>query len=241
MATYVFIHGAWHGAWCWEKITPLLEKAGHTVYAIDLPGHGSDQTPISQVSLKSYTDKVCSILDDAEEPVYLVGHSMGGIVISQSAEYRSEKVKALIYVTAFLLRDGEAMTDIIPTDIEAQVAPNMILFEKEGYATLREDSLKHVFYGCCDDADVEKAKSLLNPQALNVLSTKLSLTEERFGSVPKYYIECLRDNAITIQCQRAMYSANPCEHVYTLDTDHSPFYSKPNELASILQSIHENH
>jgi pimeloyl-ACP methyl ester carboxylesterase len=102
MAAYVFIHGAWHGAWCWEKVTPLLEKAGHTVYAIDLPGHGSDQTPISQVSLKSYTDKVCSILDDAEESVYLVGHSMGGIVVSQSAEYRSEKVKALIYVSAFL-------------------------------------------------------------------------------------------------------------------------------------------
>lgn len=80
----------------------------------------------------------------------------------------------------------------------------MIVFEKEGVATLREDSLKHVFYECCDDADVEKAKSLLNPQALNVLSTKLSLTEERFGSVPKYYIECLRDKAITIQCQWVM-------------------------------------
>lgn len=104
-------------------------------------------------------------------------------------------------------------------------------------STIREDSLKEVFYGCCDDEVVEKAKSRLTPQALSALSTKLGLTEEKFGRIPKYYIESLQDYAITIQCQRQMVTATPCDDVYTIDTDHSPFYSTPDELASKLLLI----
>lgn len=239
MSTYVLVHGAWHGAWCWEKIVPLLEQKGHTVHAIDLPGHGSDQTPVSQISLKSYTDKICSVIDEADEPVILVGHSMGGMVITQSAEYRPEQIKALVYVTAFLIRDGESMVDVIQTDAGALVASNMIVSSDGSYATVNEAKIKEIFYGCSEHADAERAKSLLNAQALEVLATKLSLTDERFGQVPRYYIECLRDQAITNWCQKNMYAATPCESVYTLDTDHSPFYSTPQELATILLEIEQ--
>jgi pimeloyl-ACP methyl ester carboxylesterase len=79
MSTYVLIHGAWHGAWCWGKVVPLLQEKGHRVYTIDLPSHGADQTPVAQVSLKAYTDRVCEVLDGLDEPAILVGHSMGGI------------------------------------------------------------------------------------------------------------------------------------------------------------------
>ncbi|OLN22439.1 hypothetical protein BTO30_08990 [Domibacillus antri] len=241
MAAYVLIHGAWHGAWCWEKVVPLLEQEGHTVHTADLPSHGSDPTPISQVSLKRYTDKVCAVIDEAEEPVILVGHSMGGIAISQSAEYRSEKIKSLVYVTAFLLRDNESMVDVIQTDHEALVARNMNVNEEAGFAAMNEENLRDVFYGCCADQDIAKAKTLLTPQALNVLSTKLNLTKDHFGKIPKYYIECLRDQAITHWCQKKMYTAAPCEEIFTLDTDHSPFYSTPEELVSILLKIDQHH
>jgi pimeloyl-ACP methyl ester carboxylesterase len=104
MSTYVLIHGAWHGGWCWDKVVPLLEKAGHKVQAPDLPSHGKDKTSYRTVSLQAYADSVCGILDTQSDRVVLVGHSMGGIVISQAAEYRPEKVDTLVYLTAFLLR-----------------------------------------------------------------------------------------------------------------------------------------
>jgi pimeloyl-ACP methyl ester carboxylesterase len=78
MSTYVLIHGAYQGAWCWKKIIPLIEKEGHKVVAPDLPGHGENKRPIAQINLQTYTDRLCEILDEQPDPVILVGHSLGG-------------------------------------------------------------------------------------------------------------------------------------------------------------------
>ena len=87
MATYVLVHGAWHGAWCWNKVAPLLEAKGHTVVAPDLPGHGDDDTPRAGVTLESYAKKVADVVSAQDEKVILVGHSMGGIAITAGAEW----------------------------------------------------------------------------------------------------------------------------------------------------------
>lgn len=91
MSTYVLIHGFWHGAWCWHKITPRLEKAGHKVIVPDMPGHGRDWTPPGQVTMRDYVDTITGTLDAEEEPVTLVAHSRNGIVASQAAEERPGK------------------------------------------------------------------------------------------------------------------------------------------------------
>jgi len=100
------IHGAWHGGWCWEKLIPKLERNGHTVVARDLPGLCSDRTPAAEITLKAYTDAVCEALANEAEPAVVVGHSMGGVVIGEAAEGIPEKVKSLMYVTAYLLAPG---------------------------------------------------------------------------------------------------------------------------------------
>ena len=100
MAIYVLIHGACHGSWCWDNVVPLLQKKGHLVEAPDLPGHGKDKTPIQEVTLQSCVDKVCSVIEAQSEPVILVGHSMGGIILSQVAEQIPDKIKTLVYLTA---------------------------------------------------------------------------------------------------------------------------------------------
>jgi pimeloyl-ACP methyl ester carboxylesterase len=97
------IHGAWHGRWCWEKLIPKLERNGHTVVARDLPGLGSDRTPAAEITLQAYVDAVCGQLAKEAEPAVVVGHRMGGVVISEVAERIPEKVKALVYLTAYLL------------------------------------------------------------------------------------------------------------------------------------------
>lgn len=237
MATYVLIHGAWHGAWCWQKVVRLLEQEGHKAVAPDLPGHGDDKAPIPRISLQAYADRVCAILDSQSEPVVLVGHSMGGIVISQAAEYRPEKIRTLVYLAAFLLRNGETLLQVAQEDREALVLPNLILAEDQSYATVREDALKEVFYADCSDEDVARAKSHLVPQATAPFVTPVRTTAENFGLVPRVYIECLGDKAISPAAQKKMYSALPCQKVISMDTSHSPFFSAPKELVAHLTSL----
>ena len=237
MGTYVLIHGAWHGAWCWKKVIPLLEKEGHKVVAPDLPGHGKDKRPIADITLQAYTDRVCQILDEQSDPVVLVGHSMGGVVITQTAEYRPEKISKLVYVTAFLLQNGEFLLQHAEPDTEALVLPNLIMSEDQSYANVKQEALKEVFYADCSDEDVEFAKSRLVPQAAAPFAAPVSTTEENFGRVPRVYITCLRDKAISPSIQEKLYKALPCEKVISMDTSHSPFFSAPEELAKHLLSV----
>ena len=118
MTTFVLVHGASHGSWCWDKVVPLLVAQGHEAIAVDLPGntYGELDIPAGQVTLKSYTDHVCEVLDELDEPAILVGHSLGGLTITQSAEYRPDKIKTLVYLTALLLGNGEAMRPVESRD-----------------------------------------------------------------------------------------------------------------------------
>src|SRR5215510_82089 len=84
--TYILIHGAWHGAWCWYKVVPVMKKKGCKVVAIDLPGHGKDTTNPEQVTFKMYVERVKQVANNIPGQVILVGHSMAGTVISQAAE-----------------------------------------------------------------------------------------------------------------------------------------------------------
>ncbi len=237
MSTYVLIHGAWHGGWCWDKVVPLLEKDGHKVEAPDLPGHGNDKTPIPEISLQAYANRVCEILDGQSEPVILVGHSMGGVVITQAAEYRPDKIKKLVYLTAFLLQNGEFLLQYGEPDKDALVLPNLIMAEDQSYATVKEDALKEAFYGDCSDEDVMRAKSLLVPQAAAPLATPVNTTPDNFGRVPRIYISCNRDRAISPSIQEKMLNNLPCEKVMKMDTSHSPFFSAHEELVGHLLSL----
>lgn len=236
MSTYLLVHGSWHGAWCWYKIVPILEETGHTVIAIDLPSLGMDRTPISEVTLELWAQSVCDVLDAQNTPSILVGHSRGGIVISQAAEQRPEKVEKLIYLTAFLLRDGEALTDVQGLENTA-LSKAMIFSENNVSATLDKSAVKNALYGECPEEDVALARLLLAPEANKPLSTPIHITDEKYGRVPRYYIECLRDKALLPAVQKNMYTALPCKKVQSIDTDHSPFFSRPEELVACLLEL----
>ena len=235
MSTFVLVHGAWHGAWCWEKVVPLLEDAGHTVVAPDLPGHGEDGTPPSELSMQSYADRVVAAVDEQPEPVVLVGHSMGGIVVSLVAEARPEKMKRLVYLTGFLLEDGKTLISVAETDGEAIVLPNLV--PNEDGSAFSVNNLKDVFYGDCSDGDVEQAKLRLVPEPAFAFATPVAVTEGNFGRVPRAYIECVQDRAIGISAQRGMHERLRCETVISMETSHSPFLSRPEELAGHLVSL----
>lgn len=226
MSTFVLVHGAWHGSWCWEKIVPLLEEAGHEVVALDLPGHGSDGTPVSDVTLAAYAERVAGVLDGQSGPVVLVGHSMGGLVISEAAERRPEKIDMLVYLTGFLLPSGQTLLETAQTDEESIVSPNADVDEEKGIITVREDKAKDVFYGDCSEEEVERAVERLIPQALAPFVTPVSVSDENFGRV---YVECLRDRAIGPATQKRMYTELPCEEVVSI--------SSPEDMVGHLDSF----
>ena len=237
MSVFVLIHGAEHGGWAWDKVTPLLKKEGHSVEAPDLPGHGKDKTPITEITLKAWTDRVCQVLDAQSEPVILAGHSMGGVVITQTAEYRPEKIKKLVYISAVLPQNGESGLSVMEGDPEGLVAPNLEMAEDQSYVKVNLEAVKEVFYHDCSDEDVEHAKQLLVRQAVTPLATPVETTPKNFGGIPRIFISCLQDRALTPALHKKMYTNLPCEKVITMDTSHSPFFAAPEELAKHLQSI----
>jgi len=237
LSVYVLVHGAWHGGWCWCKVVPLLERAGHTVLAPDLPSLGKDKTPVSEVSLALWAEHVCRLLDAQPEPAVLVGHSRGGIVISEAAERRPGKVKTLVYLTAFLLRNGESLLQVAGQDTTSLVVQNLVVAEDRGSCTVRDEAIRDAFYGDCSDEDVALAQLCLAPEPLAPMATPVAVSEENFGRVPRVYIECLQDRAIPPALQKQMYTATPCRNVLSMDTSHSPFFSAPRALADHLLAL----
>jgi pimeloyl-ACP methyl ester carboxylesterase len=237
MSTYVLTHGAWHGAWCWYRTVPLLERAGHEVVTFDLPGHGIDGTPTEGLTLHDHAERVCEVLDRQSEPVVLVGHSMGGAVVTQAAEMRPDAVDTLVYLTAFLLPDGTALMDVSADDEESVVTQEMVVDESEGYATMPDDAVEAAFYHDCPPADVHLARSLLRPEPLGSFGVPVETTGAGFGSVRRVYVECLADRAITPAAQAEMYEELPCDEVLSLDTGHSPFFAAPEALVERLTAV----
>lgn len=236
MATFILVHGASHGGWCWEKVAPLLEAGGHKVCAPDLPGLGKDQTPPANVTLADNVEKISRLLDKMDEPVVLVGHALGGVTISQVAEARRRKIKALVYVCGLMPPSGRTSREMTGDDPDAlfrrsrEVSPDGLTY------TFARTQLPVLFYADVSPEDRYRAMERLRPQPLSISTTPVSLTEERFGSVPRWYIECTQDNAVRIARQRAMVKNLPCK-VVTMECGHTPFYSKPEELAEHLEEI----
>jgi len=236
MATFMLVHGASHGGWCWEKVKPLLEANGHRVCAPDLPGMGKDDTPPANVTLADNVEKLSRLLDKMEEPVVLVGHSLGGITISALAEARRRKLKALVYLCAILPQPGKTGRDMSSLDPSAmwrlsrQVSPDGLTY------TFARDRIPGLFYADVSPEDRYRAMERLRPQPLSISTTPVTLTEERFGSVPRWYIECIFDNAVKISLQRQMVKLTPCK-VISMECGHSPFYSNPEELVEHLEAI----
>ncbi len=237
MTTFVLVHGAWHGAWCWEKLSPLLAARGHRVVAPDLPGHGDDRTPLAQITLDAYAERERATIAAQPEAVVLVGHSMGGVVITAAAELIPERIRTLVYLTAFLIGDGEALLGASAGDPDSALVGNLVPDADFLSLTVKPDAIVPAFYATSPADDAARAAARLVPQARAPLTDVLHYTPERAGRLPRVYIECLRDRAITPAAQRRMATARHCEKVFTLDTDHSPFYSAPEALAAHLAGL----
>jgi pimeloyl-ACP methyl ester carboxylesterase len=240
MSTYILVHGSFHGGWTWDSFAPLLKAAGHTVLCPTLPGSAGDPISPEQATLERYVESIVALIDGAPEPVILAGHSMGGIVVTQTAELRPDRIRMLVYICGFLFVDGESLTGFLDDSKDLageELVLNTMIVAPDGLSSrFPPERAPEIFYNCCSGEAASWASSRLAPQPMAVYGTPVRLTPESFGRVPKLYIETLQDRAIDIAYQRKMTGRTPCGEVFTLDTDHSPFLSMPRETAAILLS-----
>lgn len=239
MTTFVLVHGSFHGAWCWSKVVAELEALGHRAVTLDLPAQGDDETPVAEATLDANVARVVDVIEKQSEPVVLVGHSFGGATITATAERVPEKIAQLVYITAFIPRDGESVNDITRSPLwPPEEGARAFSRSADGLtASVAPEAVRDRFYHDCSEEDVALCLERIRPQPFAPRDTPLRTTPERFGRVPRAYIHCTEDRSIPLRVQQEFVARMPCEKVVSIATSHSPFLSAPGELARTLSEL----
>jgi pimeloyl-ACP methyl ester carboxylesterase len=232
----VIIHGAWYDSGAWHKVVPLLQARGHTVVTPDMPGYGKNHRPHGEISFDTYVDDVVRAVDSVPGRVMLVGHSLGGMFISQTAERIPDKIASLTYVCAFMLRNGESRISVAPQDPDS-VALKYRIPAGEGLISFTREGFIESFYNDCSPEDVDYLLARVRPQPVRPLQAPLRLSEKNYGRIPRYYVKCLLDRGVTPAFQDKMIAASPVRRTFELRASHSPFMSMPRELAEVLLEV----
>jgi pimeloyl-ACP methyl ester carboxylesterase len=235
MAKFVLVHGSWQGAWCWREMIPRLASGRHEAVAIDLPGHGEDRTPVESVTFQQYVDRTLQAVNDSNDAPILVGHSMGGAIVRQVAGLAPDRVRAIVSVAALLPPEGANLLSIVE-GFDPEYLAQVLWAQDRRTARLSPEGVRRFAYFLCPAATVDWAMPLLTPEPVAPYEAPLTFTKP---PAPHYYIECLRDRIVPIALQRSMHADFPGDRVYAVDADHAPFFSRPEEFASILHRIAE--
>ena len=222
------MHGAWHGPWCWERVTPLLDARGTSWSAVDLPSMDVHAGYVTDVHADAAALRTA--LDRLDGQAIVLGHSYGGMVITEGAA-RHPNVRGLVYLAAFMPDTGESLNHLM-----AQ-APNPALAaalrtSDDGRMTLAEDIVGPGFYNDCDDATVRWAAERLRPMLSSAIEP---VRAAAWHDVPSTYVVCAQDRAIFPELQRSM--SRRASSVVEWDTSHSPFASRPELVADLLEAL----
>ena len=226
MTTYVLVHGGFVGGWYWGETAALLEKAGHRVHiAEQMPSAGRDVESLGD--LHTDAEYVRAILDGAAEPVVLVGHSYGGMVITEVADHPA--VAHSVYLSAFWPQRGQSGGDLL-----GGVMPNWAVAHEDGTATVTED-FDVAYAALCHDLDPARAAVEVGrhvPQSMAALGVPSSAPDR---SHPTTFLICEQDSAVPLAAQEQM--AARADHVERLPSSHQPMLSMPDRLAEVLGRI----
>ena len=239
MKNILLIHGAWSGAWEFQKLVESMTGEGHRARAVDLPGHGKNAAKISDITMEVYVNHVIGIAHTIEGQIVLVGHSLAGAIISLVAERIPEKIERLVYVAAILPKNGETVMDLMTSDAEGQLLPKIVFSDDQSYATLKLEDVKNLLLH-----DVKEAGRLVSfgqqfgmKQATEPFLFPAGLTEEAFGSVPKSYLRASLDKVLSLSLQDKMISSWDVEEIITLESGHFPMLSLPDRFIEVISEI----
>lgn len=241
---FVLIHGGFHGAWCWSRLIPELEGLGHQAIAIDLPGHGERRDERS--TLADRRDAIVAVLQPGD---VLVGHSGGGYDITLAADAVPERVRHLVYLAAGLPLEGrtviEATGGVAARRDRDDAQATQLMSDETGMmrfikpdtrgrmACVDVAAVRDFFYHDCDAQTAAWAFARLTPAPVEFLVETVSLPRFWQANLPRSYIHCMQDRAKPHAMSEqvvARLGVVPLE----IDASHSPFLSRPAELAKLL-------
>lgn len=176
-------------------------------------------------------------INAADGKVVLVGHSMGGMVVSIVAEAIPDRIEKLVYIGAFLPANGQSLGDLAATDAQSILGPNLVPSADHLTLDIKQDQIVNIF--CQDGSDAIKAQVIAKFRAEPAIpfGDKAVLTAANFGKVDKYYIHTLQDHAVGIDLQHRMANAAGITKTYNLDSSHCPFLSMPDKVTATLLTI----
>lgn len=235
MAQFLFLHGSWHGAWCWHKVLPLIAQQGHCAVAIDLPGRGRSPATPAFVSLERMVDAAERALSPDGKTIVVV-HSRNGIVASSLAERVPQRIGRTIYLASFMLPPGRGVLDYVP-DAQSMMPGNVTINRLGMWDWLKPSAYREVLYADCSDSDVELARALLVREPVRPALTRLRLTEERYGRVPRDYIRLTQDRAVSPALQDRLIRETGAARVESIDASHSAYFSQPERLAQTILKL----
>ena len=231
MATFLLVPGAFHPAWIWHRVVTQLETKGHRAIALDLPGTGENMSVAdSGITLELWADYVADQVRKVGGRPVLAGHSRGGHVIGEAAERVPDELAGLIYVTAVISPPGMTMLEAIGREPDEGFA----VTDDGRIDLLPEEVATAMFYHRCPPGDTSGALERLYREPWTPAGTPSAVSWERWGGVPRAFIECTDDQALDMTCQKRMQARAPCDPVITLDADHSPFFCAPEALADAM-------
>jgi pimeloyl-ACP methyl ester carboxylesterase len=220
--TFVLIHGAWHGGWCWQLVTPLLEARGHQVIAPTLAGMGERAGEISaDITLDTHIDEIVDLLDRQRvQNAVLVGHSYGGVVISGVADRVPHRLRRLVFLDAVIVENGQTLG-----------GPTLV----GGAAAL--PPMPASSFGVTDPVERAWVESQLTPHPANTFSTPLRLTNPLGNGLRCIYVACMRPPMASVGRYLQMARSRLGWHVEELATGHDAMVTAPTPLADLLVRV----
>lgn len=234
--TIVLLHGAFMDSSAWADVKTDLEARGRKVIAVNLPGRPSNPAPTGEQTLDKYREVVLSAIAGESKPVVLVGHSFGGITISNVAEAAPEKIAALVYVGAYLPKSGDSLQSLSARDKDSKTGPSFRVDTTKLVAFIDPANSGALFCNDCTPETQARAAAAMIEEPLPPPGMPVTLTA-KFAGVKKVYVRTGQDQVVSPTLQDQMMTATPVAQVIKLDTGHSPFFSQPKALADAIDGV----
>ncbi len=235
--TFVLVHGAWHGGWCWSRVAERLRAAGHAVHTPTLSGLGERRHLISpQINLDTHIEDVVNTIEFEElNEVVLVGHSYGGIVISGAADrLPAGRIRQLVYLDSLLLENGRSIFSSFP---KAVVEQRLKTIRETGGGVGAAAALSPTAFGVKDPADIEWVARRMTPHPVGTYLQPLILQAPIGNGLPKTYIDCTVDPITTLEPTKVRVRADNTWKTRTLATGHDAMVTAPGPLTALLLEL----
>jgi pimeloyl-ACP methyl ester carboxylesterase len=231
----VLVHGAWETGSVWDGVAAKLKQDGYRVQVVTLAGRPGNPVAPNQVSMESYRKTIVDAVDANTQPVVLVGHSFAGFPISVVAEAEPTRIRTLVYLAAYLPRDGQSLLSVATADRDSKAGAALEIDKNAGLATILPAARAGLFANDAPAAVGAIVAGAIVPEPLGPLATPVHLTV-RFAGVDKAYIHTARDQVVSPSLQAAMVAATPVRLEQSLDTGHTPFVTNPNGVAAAIET-----